>query len=67
MDTTRSPAFYPGNKKAKFIEKQANRVSLWEVDFAGKKVVAVYDKSRHTVVTLWDKTIWDKNRERRNA
>jgi hypothetical protein len=55
------------SNQAKFVEKQSNRVTLWEVDFAGKKAVAVYDKSRHTVITLWDKEIWDRNRKRRQA
>ena len=39
--------------KARFIEKQSNRVSVWEVsDDDGNPMRIVYDKLRHTIVTF---------------
>lgn len=37
---------------AKFVERQSNRISLFEVELNGESCVAVYDRKRHTVVTF---------------
>lgn len=37
--------------KARFIERQSLRITLWEVEAAGKRVKVVYDSKRKTIVT----------------
>lgn len=39
-------------RKAQFVYKHSNRVTVWELEFAGQQAVVAYDKSRKTVVTL---------------
>ena len=39
-----------GNR-AKFVEKESNRVSLWDVMVKGKIIRVVYDKDRKNIVT----------------
>jgi hypothetical protein len=38
--------------RAKFIEKQSNRVSVFEVKTSGITAIAIYDKSRKTIITF---------------
>lgn len=38
--------------RAKFLERQSLRVSLFAVDVAGSPAVAVYDRQRKTIATL---------------
>ena len=38
--------------KARFLKKQSNRVSLWELMVKGNLMKVVYDSKRHTVVTV---------------
>lgn len=38
--------------KAKFVERQSNRVTLWEVSYEGHILPVVYDKIRKTCVTF---------------
>lgn len=38
--------------KARLIEKQSNRVSVFEVMVAGQQTHAVYDRQRKTIVTF---------------
>jgi hypothetical protein len=38
---------------ATFLERQSVSKSLWEVDLRGQRAVAVYDKKRKTIVTVW--------------
>ena len=38
---------------ATFLERQSLSRSLWEVDLRGNRAVAVYDKKRKTIVTVW--------------
>lgn len=40
------------NSEGKFIRKQSNRVSVWEINCQSKKVLVTYDKIRHTIVTF---------------
>ena len=40
------------NGKAKFLEKQSLRVSIFEVEVNGKKTRVVYDKIRKTIVSF---------------
>ena len=37
--------------KAKFLERQSNRVTVWDVTFRGQQIRVVYDTHRHAVVT----------------
>ncbi len=39
------------NGKAKFLEKQSLRISLWLVDWNGTEMRVVYDKNRKSIVT----------------
>lgn len=38
--------------KAKFVERQSNRRSLWDVEFASKILRVVYDNRTKVVVTV---------------
>lgn len=40
------------NEKCKFLDKQSNRVSLFALNYEGEWLPVVYDKQRHTVVTV---------------
>jgi len=40
------------NGKAKFIEKQSNRITLFDVLIDGKECRVVYDKERKLIVTF---------------
>lgn len=44
--------------KAKFLERQSNRVSIWEVEVEGTKMIAVYDGLRHTIATVLTPEQW---------
>jgi len=37
--------------KSRFVERQSNRVTVWDVPFRGQVVRVVYDTMRHAVVT----------------
>ena len=39
--------------KARFIERQSNRISVFEVEIEGTAAKVIYDKVRHCVVTAW--------------
>jgi len=39
------------NGKAKFVKKQSNRVTLWDIDFTDKLIRVVYDKHRKLIIT----------------
>lgn len=41
--------------KAKFVEKQSNRITLFDVLVEGKECRVVYDKERKTIVTFLNK------------
>lgn len=49
---------------AKFVEKQSNRVSVWDVEYHGILMRVVYDKSRGQIITLLHKdgylSPWEK-------
>lgn len=50
--------------KAKFLRKQSNRVSLFNVNFKEQDMDIVYDKNRKTVVTfLYPNTPYDPSTE----
>lgn len=36
----------------RFLEKKTNRISIWEITLAGKKVRAAYDRRRGTIATV---------------
>jgi len=38
--------------EARFIRKQSQRVSVWEVEHGGRRLPVVYDKKRKTIVTV---------------
>lgn len=38
--------------KAKFIERQSNRLTVWEVEYTDQKLFCVYDSNRHKIVTF---------------
>ena len=38
--------------KAKFVQRQSNRVTIWDVDYRYYKLRVVYDKNRGQVVTF---------------
>jgi hypothetical protein len=40
------------NGEAKFVERQSNRVTLFEIQIKNFAVVVVYDKKRHVIVTF---------------
>jgi len=40
------------NQEAKFIEKQSNRVSIFEVNIHNECPIAIYDKLRQTIITF---------------
>lgn len=37
---------------ARLMQKQSLRVSVWEIEIRGFKVLVVYDKKRHNIVTF---------------
>ena len=37
--------------KAKFVQRQSNRVSLWDIEFEGHLIRVVYDKKTSAIVT----------------
>lgn len=39
------------SNKAIFLERQSNRVTLWELEYGGEKFVAAYDKNRKVIIT----------------
>lgn len=41
-----------GPYPVKFVRKQSNRVTVWDVTLEDKTVRAVYDKNRHEIVTV---------------
>ena len=41
--------------KAKFVERQSNRITLFDVFIDGKECRVVYDKERKTIVTFLNK------------
>lgn len=41
--------------KARFIEKQSNRISIFQVKIEDITAIAVYDKSRKTIITFLNK------------
>lgn len=45
--------------KAKFIEKQSNRVSVFQVKINEVTAIAVYDKSRKTIITFLNEEMAD--------
>lgn len=51
------------NGRAKFLERQSLRVSLWAVDVVGAQAVAVYDKQRKTVATLLTFEMFNQRRQ----
>lgn len=38
---------------ATFLSRTSNRVTLWEVELAGQKAIAVYDTNRQEIVTVY--------------
>ena len=44
--------------KCKIIDKQSSRVSIHELDWAGRKLVVAYDKDRHTIITFLPNKNW---------
>lgn len=38
--------------EAKFIRRQSLRVTVWEVEFEGRKLPVVYDRKRKTIATV---------------
>jgi hypothetical protein len=38
--------------RATLIERQSNRVTVWDVDFLDQPRRVVYDQKRHTIVTV---------------
>lgn len=41
------------NGSARFLSRQSNRISRFEVDIEGVKAVAIYDRVRKLIVTFW--------------
>lgn len=46
------------SQKARFLKRQSNRVSIWEVEVEGVKMVAVYDASRKAIATVMKPEEW---------
>ena len=52
--------------RAKFILKQSNRITHWEVCYNGKTVIAVYDRKRKILATVLypsGYSMWDQLKE----
>lgn len=39
------------SNRAKFVERQSNRITVWEVEHQSKRMRVVYDTKRGTIVT----------------
>jgi hypothetical protein len=50
--------------KASFVEKQSNRISVWDVDYEGKVARIVYDRIRKQIVTFLYDTFPDQKPSR---
>lgn len=37
---------------AKFVARQSYRVTIWQIQYKGQQLWAVYDRIRHTVITF---------------
>jgi hypothetical protein len=46
-------------QKARFVAKQSCRVSIWEIDWEGKKAKVVYDRSRETIASFLPMGAWE--------
>jgi hypothetical protein len=37
---------------ATFLQRESNRVTMWSIDYRDRKLLAVYDTSRQTIITF---------------
>ena len=40
------------NREGKLVEKQSNRVSVWDIEYKEKTMTVVYDKIREMLITV---------------
>lgn len=40
------------DQKAKFVERQSNRLTVWDLFYQGKEVRVIYDSHRKSIVTF---------------
>ena len=48
-------------QKAKFIVRGSHRITFWSVPYNGTKMIAIYDSTRHTVVTFLPPTLTEED------
>ena len=52
--------------EATFVERQSNRITVWDMDYIGRLLRVVYDKERKQIVTVLPKEATEElNRDRR--
>lgn len=49
------------NGEAHFVEKQSNRVSVFDIDINGETARVVYDRTRHQIITFLPKEAISSN------
>jgi hypothetical protein len=52
-------------KRARFVDRQSGRVTIWDVEMKGKWVRVVYDSSRHSIVTVLPEPLTNEEQETR--
>lgn len=45
-------------QEAKFLDRQSNRVTVWEVVVEGNTLIAIYDASRKSIATVLTPEQW---------
>jgi hypothetical protein len=51
------------SNEAEFADKQSTRITRWIVEYADKKFVAVYDKTRKSLVTVITMEMYEQGKE----
>lgn len=43
---------FEGTDSAKFVEKQSNARSVWDISYRGRNIRCIYDKERKNIITF---------------